>query len=64
MRTPGFQEWWVLRKDWFGEDFQEFVSTGMPESTGALVEDFKRPVQVSQASAVAADSAASDRGSA
>ncbi|MCK5447429.1 MAG: hypothetical protein KAJ43_04760 [Gemmatimonadetes bacterium] len=53
MRTPGFQEWWVLRKDWFGGDFQEFVSARIPESTGALVEDFKRPVQASQASAVA-----------
>jgi hypothetical protein len=64
MRTPGFQEWWELRKDWFGGDFQEFVSARMPESTGALVEDFKRPVQASQASAVAADSSALDRGSA
>jgi hypothetical protein len=41
MRTPGFQEWWRLRKDWFSEDFQEFVDASMPETTGALVEDFR-----------------------
>jgi hypothetical protein len=64
MRTPGFQEWWQLRKDWFGEEFQAFVGDRMPESTGALVEDFKRPAQASQAAAVAADSPTFDRGSA
>ena len=41
-RTPGFQEWWQLRKDWFGEEFQAFVDATMPEATGALVDDFKR----------------------
>jgi hypothetical protein len=45
MRTPGFQEWWQLRKDWFGEEFQAFVDDRMPETTGALVEDFKREGQ-------------------
>lgn len=61
MRTPGFHEWWELRKDWFGEEFREFVNVGMPESTGALVEDFKRAVQTSRARAVAADASAPDR---
>ena len=64
MRTPGFQEWWKLRKDWFGEDFQAFVGDRIPESTGALVEDFKRPAQASQAAGVVADSPTSGRGSA
>jgi len=64
MRTPGFQEWWERRKEWFGEDFQEFVGARMPESTGALVEDFRTPVRASKAQAVASDSSAPDRGSA
>lgn len=42
MRTPGFQEWWRLRKDWFGEAFQAHVDQRMPEATGALVEDFRK----------------------
>lgn len=42
MRTPGFQEWWRLRKDWFGEEFQKHVDGTMPSATGALVEDFRR----------------------
>jgi hypothetical protein len=49
MRTPGFQEWWELRKDWFGKDFQEFVGARMPETTGALVEDFKRSIATARA---------------
>jgi hypothetical protein len=53
MRTPGFQQWWILRKDWFSPEFQTHIDTTMPESTGALVEDFQR-----------SDSTVSDRGSA
>ena len=49
MRTPGFQQWWQLRRDWFGEEFQAFVSDRMPETTGALVEDFKRLARESNA---------------
>ena len=57
MRTPGFQEWWELRKDWFGEDFQEFVGARMPETTGALVEDFKRSRAAARAPSGGADGA-------
>jgi hypothetical protein len=64
MRTPGFQEWWQLRSDWFGEDFQLFVSDRMPETTGALVEDFKQRGRTSNDADVAADSLTSDRSSA
>lgn len=42
MRTPGFQQWWTLRRDWFGLEFQAHVDEHMPETTGALVEDFRR----------------------
>ncbi len=55
MRTPGFQQWWQLRRDWFGEEFQAFVSDRMPETTGALVEDFKRLARESTAPDSAAD---------
>ena len=41
MRTPGFQQWWTLRKEWFGPEFQVHVERTMPETTGALVEDFR-----------------------
>ena len=44
MRTPGFQQWWQLRADWFGEEFRAFVDERMPEATGALVDDFKRTI--------------------
>jgi hypothetical protein len=64
MRTPGFREWWEHRKGWFGGDFQEFVSDRIPASTGALVDDFRLPVQASSASTVASASSALDRGSA
>jgi hypothetical protein len=42
MRTPGFQQWWILRSDWFSPSFQAHVQARMPETTGALVEDFRR----------------------
>ena len=42
MRTPGFQQWWALRKDWFGVEFQAHVDGQMPATTGALVDDFRR----------------------
>ncbi len=42
MRTPGFQEWWALRKGWFSPEFQAHVQTTMPDAIGALVEDFRR----------------------
>lgn len=42
MRTPGFQQWWALRRDWFGPEFQAHIEAQMPETTGALVEDFRR----------------------
>jgi hypothetical protein len=42
MRTPGFQEWWGLRKGWFEVEFQAYVDEQMPQATGALVEDFRR----------------------
>ena len=42
MRTPGFQQWWKLRSDWFGEEFQAFLEERMPETTGSLADDFKR----------------------
>ena len=64
MRTPGFQEWWRLRKDWFGEEFQVHVDDRMPEATGALVEDFRRPTRVSGPLDVGPDSSVSDGGSA
>ena len=64
MRTPGFREWWVHRKGWFGGDFQEFVTARIPASTGALVEDFRSQAQASQTSPVVSASSASDRGSA
>ena len=41
MRTPGFQQWWQRRKDWFGEYFRAHIESRMPETTGALVEDFR-----------------------
>lgn len=41
MRTPGFQEWWQHRRDWFGADFQRHVDATMPQVTGALVEDLR-----------------------
>ena len=41
MRTPGFQQWWQRRNDWFGDEFRTFLSDKMPQTTGALVEDFK-----------------------
>ncbi|MFV1988601.1 MAG: hypothetical protein ACC682_15110 [Gemmatimonadota bacterium] len=45
MRTPGFQQWWKLRSDWFGEEFQVFLEERMPEATGSLADDFKRVIQ-------------------
>jgi hypothetical protein len=44
MRTPGFQQWWRIRADWFGEEFRAFMAASMPDTTGALVEDFHRVV--------------------
>ena len=44
MRTPGFQQWWKLRSDWFGEEFQDFLEERMPEATGSLADDFKRVI--------------------
>jgi hypothetical protein len=41
MRTPGFQQWWQQRCGWFGQEFCDFLNERMPETTGALVEDFK-----------------------
>jgi hypothetical protein len=64
MRTPGFQEWWQLRRDWFGEEFQAFVSDRMPETTGALVEDFKRPARKTAVADDAAKTLESDRSTA
>jgi hypothetical protein len=64
MRTPGFQEWWQLRGNWFGEEFQAFIGDSMPETTGALVDDFKRPARASDAPDVAPDPSASASGSA
>jgi len=64
MRTPGFQEWWGLRKDWFGQEFQAHVDGRMPQSTGALVEDFRRPVRAKGPVGAEKDSADSIRGSA
>jgi hypothetical protein len=63
MRTPGFQDWWKLRKDWFGEDFQAFVNDRMPETTGALVDDFKRQALASIDPAPATDSSGSESSS-
>lgn len=42
MRTPGFQQWWIRRKEWFSPEFQGHVEATMPATTGALVEDFRR----------------------
>ncbi len=57
MRTPGFQQWWQRRSDWFGEEFRAFLSERMPETTGALVEDFKLEAQTpSRPSGVGEDS--------
>ena len=41
MRTPGFQQWWRIREDWFGGEFRAFVGAEMPRTTGALVDDFR-----------------------
>jgi hypothetical protein len=64
MRTPGFQEWWRLRKDWFGEDFQAYVNDRMPKTTGALVDDFRRLPHADDPPETAAGSLGQDRGSA
>ena len=55
MRTPGFQEWWPLRRDWFGSEFRSFVDETMPEATGAFVEDFRPRAEVSDGPDVARD---------
>jgi len=47
MRTPGFQQWWQRRCDWFGPEFCAFLSERMPETTGALVDDFKQTIPTS-----------------
>ena len=31
MRTPGFQQWWERRSDWFGDEFRAFLEDRMPE---------------------------------
>ena len=49
MRTPGFQQWWQRRSDWFGEEFRGFVDGRIPEATGALVDDFKEAVEPTDA---------------
>jgi hypothetical protein len=59
MRTPGFHQWWRLRKDWFGEEFQAHVSDRMPEATGALVDDFKRLARASEVPDLDGDTPAS-----
>jgi hypothetical protein len=64
MRTPGFQQWWQLRKDWFSPEFQAHVGDRMPEATGALVDDFKRAARATEVPDVAADSSTPSRGSA
>lgn len=64
MRTPGFQEWWRRRSDWFGEEFRSHVNGSMPPTTGALVEDFRRPVGTPDSVSAGAESSAPDRGSA
>jgi hypothetical protein len=43
MRTPGFQQWWQLRRGWFSPEFQNHVARRMPQATGALVDDFRKP---------------------
>lgn len=60
MRTPGFQEWWLRRRDWFGEDFQAFIGDRMPETTGALVEDFRPGARGSDAPEGVSDRSTSD----
>lgn len=64
MRTPGFQEWWRLRKDWFGEEFRAHVDGRMPETTGALVEDFRRSARPVASPAGTSAPSTSHRGSA
>ena len=60
MRTPGFQEWWLRREDWFGEDFQAFIADRMPETTGALVEDFRPGARGSETPEGVSDRSTSD----
>jgi len=50
MRTPGFQQWWARRRDWFGPEFRSHVDARMPEATGALVDDFRRQETVTDRS--------------
>lgn len=64
MRTPGFQEWWGRRSDWFGDEFQAHIREKMPETTGALVDDFGREARASDAPAGDAEASASNGGSA
>lgn len=61
MRTPGFQQWWGLRSEWFGGDFRAFLEERMPETTGALVDDFKRLVHEADQSGVVTDGPARDQ---
>jgi len=48
MQAPGFQQWWGIRADWFGEEFREFLKARMPETTGSLADDFRRLVHAKQ----------------
>ena len=65
MRTPGFQQWWELRGEWFGDEFRAFLSEKMPEArAGALVDDFRRATQTSEEPAGQSGPPISDPGSA
>ena len=55
MRTPGFRQWWQIRADWFGREFRAFLGERMPETTGALVDDFRRAISEGDEAHVASD---------
>ena len=39
-RLPGVREWWVVRKDWFSDEFQAYIDDLVANSTQAPPELF------------------------
>ena len=40
IQAPGFQQWWMTRRHWFGEEFQAFLDSKIAEGSGSQSASF------------------------
>ncbi len=43
IQAPGFSQWWALRRDYFGEEFQAFLDSRIAEGPGSQPVSFGEP---------------------